>query len=220
MQKLAEICIRRPIFAVMLVLALVVVGAASYFRLGVDRFPAVDLPTVMVRTTLPGGSPEDVEAEISDEIEAVVNTVQGINELRSIASNGISIVIATFDLSRDVETATNDVRDRVQTVLRRLPVGTDPPVVSKMDNDTAPVMTVALASERSIRELTELANQVVKVQLERASGVGEVLVVGGQERAIKVWLDADRLASYGLSIASVRDAVAAQNANIPGGNVT
>jgi len=220
MQKLAEICIRRPIFAVMLILALVVVGAASYFRLGVDRFPAVDLPTVMVRTTLPGGSPEDVEAEISDEIESVVNTVQGITELRSISSNGVSLVIATFDLSRDVDAATDDVRDRVQTVLRRLPLGTEPPIVSKMDNDTAPVLTVALSSERSIRELTELGNQVVKVQLERASGVGEVLVVGGQERAIKIWLDADRLNAYGLSIAAVREAVAAQNSNIPGGNVT
>jgi hydrophobic/amphiphilic exporter-1 (mainly G- bacteria), HAE1 family len=220
MQKLAEICIRRPIFAAMLVLALVVVGAAAYFRLGVDRFPAVDLPTVMVRTTLPGGSPEDVEAEISDEIESVVNTVQGITELRSISSNGVSLVIATFDLSRDVDAATDDVRDRVQTVLRRLPLGTEPPIVSKMDNDSAPVMTVALSSNRSIRELTELANQVVKVQLERANGVGEVLVVGGQERAIKIWLDADRLAAYGLSISTIRNAIAQQNSNIPGGNVT
>ena len=220
MQKLAEICIRRPIFAAMLVLALVVVGAASYFRLGVDRFPAVDLPTVMVRTTLPGGSPEDVEAEISDEVEAVVNTVQGITELRSISTTGVSLVIATFDLSRDVDAATDDVRDRVQAVLRRLPLGTEPPIVTKMDNDSAPVLTVALSSDRSIRELTELANQTVKVQLERASGVGEVLVVGGQERAIKVWLDADRLAAYGLSINAVRQAVAQQNANIPGGNVT
>ncbi|MET0339487.1 MAG: efflux RND transporter permease subunit [Polyangiales bacterium] len=220
MQKLAEVCIRRPIFAVMLVLALVVVGAASYFRLGVDRFPAVDLPTVIVRTTLPGGSPEDVEAEIADEIEAAVNTVQGIDELRSVSGSGTSIVLATFDLSRDVDTAADDVRERVQSVLRRLPEATDPPSVFKMDNDSSPVLTVALSSERSLRELGELGVQIVKPELERANGVGEVRVVGGAERAIKIWLDADRLAAYALPINVVRDTIAQQNVNIPGGNVT
>jgi hydrophobic/amphiphilic exporter-1 (mainly G- bacteria), HAE1 family len=220
MQKLAEVCIKRPIFAVMLVLALVVVGAASYFRLGVDRFPAVDLPTIMVRTLLPGGSPEDVEAEISDEIEAAVNTVQGISELRSIASSGVSLVIATFELSRDIDAASNDVRSRVQGIMNRLPVGTQVPTVTKVDNESSPVLSLALSGERSIRELTEFANQTVKVQLERANGVGEVLVVGGQERAIKVWLDADRLAGYGIPIAQVRAAITAQNSNVPGGNVT
>jgi HAE1 family hydrophobic/amphiphilic exporter-1 len=220
MQTLAEICIRRPIFAAMLILALVVVGAASYYRLGVDRFPSVDLPTVTVRTTLPGGAPEDVETEITEEIEEVVNTVEGISELRSINGNGSSIVIATFDLDRDIESATQDVRDRVQAVLSKLPVGTDPPVITKQDNDSSPVMTVALSADRSVRELTELANRYVKVQLERSSGVGEVRVVGGQERAIKVWLSSERLAAYAIPITAVRDAIARQNTNIPGGNLT
>src|SRR6187549_2713615 len=129
MQKLAEICIRRPVFATMLILALVVVGAAAYANLGVDRFPAVDLPTVTVRTTLPGGAPEDVESEISEEIEEAVNTVEGITELRSISSTGSSVVIATFNLNRDVDSAAQDVRDRVQAALRSLPVGTDPPII-------------------------------------------------------------------------------------------
>src|SRR5512134_3331344 len=121
MQKLAEVCIRRPVFAAMLILALTVVGAASYFRLGVDRFPAVDLPTVSVRTTLPGGAPEDVESEISEEIEEAVNTVEGITELRSISSSGTSVVVATFSLDRDVDSAAQDVRDRVQAVMGKLP---------------------------------------------------------------------------------------------------
>src|SRR6188768_2425276 len=102
MQKLAEICIRRPVFAAMLILALVVVGAAAYFRLGVDRFPSVDLPTVSVRTTLPGASPEEVETEVSERIEQVVNTVEGIDELRSISGTGSSIVFVTFNLNRDI----------------------------------------------------------------------------------------------------------------------
>jgi HAE1 family hydrophobic/amphiphilic exporter-1 len=219
-QKLAEICIRRPVFAGMLILALVVVGAASYFRLGVDRFPAVDLPTVAVRVALPGAAPEDVETEVSEIIEEAVNTVEGITELRSISSSGSSMVIATFDLDRDIDAATEDVRGRVQSVLRRLPPGTDPPIISKMNNDSSPVFTVALSAERSVRELTELADKVVKVQLERARGVGEVALVGGQERAIKIWVDADRLLAYGIPITSVRQAIAQQNTNIPGGNVT
>src|SRR6187401_2781473 len=117
MQKLAEICIKRPVFAVMLVMALVVVGAASYFRLGVDRFPSVDLPTVTVRTTLPGASPEEVETVLSQPIEEAVNTVAGISELRSVSGQGSSVVIATFDLDRDVDTAAQDVRDRVAGVV-------------------------------------------------------------------------------------------------------
>ncbi|HEY6558113.1 MAG TPA: efflux RND transporter permease subunit, partial [Polyangiaceae bacterium] len=220
MQKLAELCIRRPVFAAMLILAMVVVGATAYTSLGVDRFPAVDLPTVMVRTTLPGGAPEDVESEISEEIEEVVNTVEGIRELRSISSAGSSVVVATFDLDRNVDTAAQDVRDRVQAALRNLPAGTDPPIVAKQDNDATPVMSVALSADRSVRELSEIADKVVRVQLERSAGVGEVRVVGGQERAMKVWVDADRLAAYGLPITAVRDAIVQQNANIPAGNVT
>src|SRR3954468_7999899 len=102
MQKLAEICIHRPVFAAMIILALVVVGSASYFRLGVDRFPSVDLPTVAVRTTLPGASPEEMESEVAKPIEDVVNTVDGIDQLRSVSAQGTSFVIATFKLERDI----------------------------------------------------------------------------------------------------------------------
>jgi HAE1 family hydrophobic/amphiphilic exporter-1 len=181
----------------MLVLALVVVGAASYFRLGVDRFPAVDLPVISVRTLASGASPEDIEAQVSDEIEAVINTVEGISELRSVSSNGASTVFATFKLERDIDVAADDVRARVQTVLGRLPPGIDPPVVSKFDNDSYPVLTLTLSANRPLRELSELAENLVKVQLEHASGVGEVSVIGGQTRAIQVSLDADRLRAYG-----------------------
>src|SRR6476661_5664273 len=145
MQKLAEISIRRPIFAAMIIMAMVVVGAASYFRLGVDRLPQVDLPTVAVRTSLPGASPEDVETEVSREIEEEVNTVQGIEELRSISGAGSSFVIATFNLSRNIDLAAQDVRDRVAGVIRRLPDDADPPVVSKFNADSDPVIEFALS---------------------------------------------------------------------------
>jgi hydrophobe/amphiphile efflux-1 (HAE1) family protein len=220
MQKLAEICIRRPVFASMIVLALVVVGTASYFRLGVDRFPSVDLPNVSIRTTLPGASPEEVETVISQPIEEVVNTVQGIEELRSISGQGTSAVIATFNLKRDIDSAAQDIRDRVATVLNRLPPDIDPPIIAKFNNDDAPILTIAVSGDRSLRELTEFADKIVKVQLERSAGVGEVRLVGNLDRAINVWIDADRLAAYQISITAVRDAIRRQNTDIPGGNVT
>ena len=220
MQKLAEVSIKRPIFASMIILALVVVGAASYFRLGVDRFPSVDLPSVFVRTTLPGASPEEVESQISQPIEEAVNTVEGIDQLRSVSGSGASFVIATFNLNRDIDVAAQDVRDRVSAVIRDLPEDTLPPVISKSDNDSTPVITVALSGNRSMKELTEIADKVVKLQLERASGVGEVTIDGGLERAISVWVDADRLAAYQIPITTVQNALQRQNADLPGGNVT
>ena len=220
MQKLAEICVRRPVFASMMILALVVVGATSYFRLGVDRFPSVDLPNVSVRTTLPGASAEEVETVVSQVIEEAVNTVEGIDELRSISGQGTSFVIATFNLNRDIDTAAQDVRDRVATVLNRLPRDVNPPVISKFNNENQPILTIALSGARTLRELTEIADKIVKVQLERSSGVGEVRLVGGLERAINIWVDADRLAAYQIPITAVRDAIQRQNANLPGGNVT
>ncbi|HEX7860903.1 MAG TPA: efflux RND transporter permease subunit [Verrucomicrobiae bacterium] len=220
MQKLAEICIKRPVFASMIILAMVVVGAAAYSNLGVDRFPSVDLPTVRVSTRLPGASPAEMETEVSQVIEEAVNTVQGIRELRSVSGNGNSFVIATFNLDRDVDEAAQDVRDRVAAAVRDLPEEADPPVVTKFDNDQSPVATLALSGERSLRELTEIADKIVKPQLERSPGVGEIEIIGGLERAISVWVDADRLAAYKIPITSVRDALVRQNSNIPGGNVT
>src|SRR3954454_17646666 len=220
MQKLADICIRRPVFAAMIILALVVVGAAAYGRLGVDRFPSVDLPTVSVRTSLPGSSTEETEAEISQKIEEAVNTVEGIEELRSVSSGSTSFVIATFSLNRDIETATQDIRDRIAPVMRTLPLDVQPPVVSKFNNDSSPVMSIALSGNRSLRELTEYADKVVKVQLERSTGVGEVQLVGGLQRAINVWIDPGRLTAYGIPITAVRDALVRQNSEAPGGNVT
>ncbi|MBI2205812.1 MAG: efflux RND transporter permease subunit [Candidatus Rokubacteria bacterium] len=220
MQKLAETCIRRPVFATMIILSLVVVGAAGWFRLGVDRFPTVDLPTVIIRTALPGASTEEVEILVSQRIEEAVNTVQGIEELRSISAAGSSIIVVNFELDRDVDVAAQDVRDRVAAILGRLPPDVKPPIVSKFDNDSQPVVTVALSGPRSIRELTELADKVVKLRLERSLGVGEVLIVGGLQRAMNIWVDAGRLAAYQLPITAVRDALVRQNTDLPGGNVT
>lgn len=220
MQSLAAICIRRPVFALMLIMALVVVGATSYTKLGVDRLPSVDLPTIRISTALPGASPPEVEAQVSRPIEEVVNTVEGINELRSISMQGNSMVLATFELNRDIESAAQDVRDRVATVIRKLPRGVQPPVISKFDVNQSPVMTLALYGNRSIRELTEFADKIVKVQIERASGVGEISIGGGAARSINLVIDSDRLAAYNLPVTAIRDALNRQNVDIPGGNIT
>src|SRR5881296_1114423 len=220
MQRLAEVCIKRPVFATMLVMAFVVVGAASWFRLGVDRFPAVDLPTVNVRVELPGASTEEVETQVAQKLEEQINTIQGINELRSISGSGAVIIIVTFNLNRQIDVAAQDVRDKVAIAVRNLPREILPPVVSKFDNDQAPVVTIALSGERSLRELTEIADKTARPQLERSAGVGEVRIVGGLPRAVNVWVDPDRLAAYQIPITNVRDAVVRQNADLPGGNVT
>ena len=220
MRRLVELFLRRPVFASMVIATLVVVGLASLQRLRVDRFPSVDLPTVMVRTTLPGGSTEEVENLVSRPLEEALNTIEGIDQLRSITSGGSSLVMVTFDLARDLEAAAQDVRDRVAAVAKELPPEADPPVITKSDNDTSPVLTLALSSHRPLRELSEFADKTVKPALERSIGVGQVTVVGAAERSINVWIDAARLAAYGLPITAVRDALARQNAELPGGNVT
>jgi len=220
MQKLADICIRRPVFASMLILALMVLGGASWMNLAVDRFPVVDLPNVRVRTLLPGASPEEMEVQITERIEEAVNAVAGLMELRSVTGAGVSQVLPTFELGRDIDSVTQDVRDRVATVLGDLPAGTEPPLIAKIDNDAAPVLTLAVSGERTLRELTEIADRTVRRALERAGGVGEVSVIGGLERAINIWIDAERLAAYRLPIGEVRTALARQNADLPGGNIT
>lgn len=204
----------------MLILALVVVGSASYLNLNVDRFPDLDLPTVRVFARLPGASPAEMEAQMAHPLEETINTVQGIKELRSINMTGISLVIVTFELDQPIDVATQDVRDRVSASLSRLPREADPPVVSKSDSDISPVLTLAISGNRSPRELTEIADKIVKVQLERSPGVGEIEIQGGLMRAINIWIDPDRLAAYQIPITAVRDAITRQNSETPGGNVT
>ena len=207
MQKLAEICIRRPVFAAMIILALVVVGAASYFRLGVDRFPSVDLPTVSVRTTLPGASTEEIETEVSQKIEEAVNTVEGIEELRSVSSARQLVRHRHVRPQPRHRAAAQDVRDRVAGG-RPQPAATTSSRRSSPSSTTtaSPVMSIALSGNRSLRELTELADKVVKVQLERSTGVGEVQIVGGLERAINIWVDRRPAGRLQIPITAVRDA--------------
>jgi hydrophobic/amphiphilic exporter-1 (mainly G- bacteria), HAE1 family len=218
-QWLAEICIRRPVLAVMLVLAMVVAGIASYMQLGIDRFPRLDLPTVYVSTTYRGAAAEEMESEISQLLEDAVATVAGIDELRSISREGQSIIILQFNVNRDIDAAIQDVRDAVNSVGNRLPIGTDPPVIRKQDTDSSPIMTIAVSGPRQPRELYILADLYVKNIIESAPGVGQVYISGAAERAVQVNIEARRLAAYHLSIVQIRDALERQNVDVPGGRV-
>jgi HAE1 family hydrophobic/amphiphilic exporter-1 len=216
---LAEICVRRPVFALMIVMAFVVAGAASFPQLGVDRFPNMDLPSVYVRTIYPGAASQEVESEVSQVIEDAVATVAGIDELRSISSDGTSFVMVTFNLNRNLDAAAQDVRDAVGSVLNRLPPGLDPPVVQKQDTDSSPIITLAVSGPRTSTELYLLADRFVKNVIESAPGVGQVTIAGAADRAVQVNIDARRLAAQHLSILQVRDALAWQNAEVPGGRM-
>src|SRR5438445_3854702 len=204
----------------MIVLFLVVVGVVSYFHLDVDKHPDVELPLIQVRTFLPGASPGELEVSITQILEEAVNTVEDLAELRSTSGQGTSGGLPTFNLQPNIWTAIQDVRDRVGTVIRLLPPDADPPTITKSNSDQNPSISIALISDRPVRELTELADKVVRQQLERSPGVGEVRINGGLERAINIWVDPDRLAAYQLPINAVRDAIVRQNVDVPGGNVT
>jgi HAE1 family hydrophobic/amphiphilic exporter-1 len=214
-----EICIRRPIFTLMLISAPVVMGLAAYPKLGVDLFPNVDLPVVVVTTTLKGASVEEMETSVTKVIEEVVNTISGIDELRSTTKEGSSQVVIQFHLYKDGDIAAQEVRDKVSTVLSRLPVGTDPPLIDKFDLDAAPVMTIAVSGRRNIREVTEIARKQIKEELETVRGVGAVTLVGGRQRAVNIYLNAGKLIAYQLSAEDVRQALLRQNLELPGGRV-
>jgi HAE1 family hydrophobic/amphiphilic exporter-1 len=219
MQWLASLSVRRPVFATVLILSITVIGIFSFSRLGVDRFPKIDLPTIVVTTVQPGAAPEQIETEISDKVEEAVNTISGIDELRSISSEGVSQVMITFLLDKDQDTAAQEVRDKVNGVLPLLPRTIEQPRVDKFDPDAAPVLSVAVSADKPVREITEYADKVLRRQIESVSGVGQVLVIGGRARQVNVWLDADRLRAYNLTVTDVSRALQQQNVEIPGGRL-
>ncbi|MFO0906516.1 MAG: efflux RND transporter permease subunit [Pirellulales bacterium] len=217
--NLWEICIRRPIFTLMLISAPVVMGMASYARIGVDLFPNVDLPMVVITTTLKGASVEEMETSVTKVIEEAVNTIAGVEQLRSATKEGYSQIVIDFQLYKDGDVAAQEVRDKVSTIMSRLPLGTDPPLIDKFDLDAAPVMTIAVSGRRNFREVTEIARKSIKEELETVAGVGAVILVGGRQRAINVYLDTDRLLAFNLSAEEVRQALVRQNLELPGGRV-
>ena len=219
MQWLAQICVKRPVFAMVLVLSLVVVGIFGYTSLGVDRFPKVDFNVVTITVKQEGASPEEIETDIVDKIEEAVNTVSGIDQLSSTSYEGVGVVIVTFTLEKDINIALQEVRDKVNTKLPDLPIDIKSPVVDKVDPDSSPILEIALSSPGTVRDTTEYADKVLRRRLESLPGVGEVKIIGGRKRQINIITDIDRMRALSITAADIQKAVQGQNIQVPGGLV-
>ncbi len=219
MQWLAEICVHRPVFATVIVMFLTVVGGFSFFTLGVDRFPKIDLPTVSVRTTNAGAAPEEIESEITDVIEGALNTVPGVEEMRSSSSRGSSNVTLTFNLEKDPDVAFQEIQQKLSTVVNRLPETADPPVAQKADPDSQPILMYTISAPRPVMELTELVENLIQERIESADGVGEVFMWGSRTKQVKIYIDPNRLRAFNLSVTDVTNSIRSQNQELPGGNL-
>ena len=217
---LSDISIKRPVFATMMMVALVVLGVVSYNRLAIDEYPDITYPVVIAQTTYPGASPDVMMRDVSKPIEEALNTVQGIKEITSTSLEGVSIVRLEFNLGVDVAVAQQDVQAKVARIRRTLPEDIDDPIILHFDPNDSPIMSVALQSkERSIRELTDLANEVVQTRIEAIPGVGGVNIVGGNKRQIRIQVDPNAMQAYGLSPAQIATALAKENQEVPAGRV-
>src|SRR5262245_48310911 len=219
MHKLAELCVRRPVFATMLVLTLTVVGGYSFIGLGVDLMPNVDVPTVAVTVVNPSASPEQIETEITKNIEGAVNTIAGIDELRSSSVEGQSRVILRFVLEKNGDIAAQEVRDKVNLVIPDLPETALAPVITKFDPGAIPVLQIAVSGNLPLRDVTQIADEQIKQRLESINGVGQVQIVGGARREIQVRLDPERMRAYGVTVVEVAGALRQQNLELPGGRI-
>jgi HAE1 family hydrophobic/amphiphilic exporter-1 len=218
MQWLANICVRRPVFASVLMLVILVLGVVGYSRLGVDQFPSFDIPIVVITTTMEGASPEEMELDVTDKIEGAVNTISGVDELISNSSEGVSQVIVNFTLEKNLEAAINEVRDKINLASKDLPRGVEPPVITKVDPGAAPVLLVGLRGKgQPVRELTELSDKKVRRQLETIDGVGKVTVIGGRDRQINILMNPLILRAQNITTVDVLRALQSQNLATPGG---
>jgi HAE1 family hydrophobic/amphiphilic exporter-1 len=209
--------ITRPVFTGMLTLAVLVFGLVAYPRIGVDQFPEVEFPFVTVTTVLPGSDPEAIERTVTKPLEEAFNTLPALDTLRSVNLENVSQIIIRFDLERNADIAAQDVRDRVQATLSKLPKEIQTPVVQKLDIGAAPVATLAFSANLPIERLTKVADDLVKPALQQIQGVGDVELVGGRKREITVIPDPRLLKGYGLSPNDVVNALRAQSVDVPGG---
>ncbi|HUD49902.1 efflux RND transporter permease subunit [Parvibaculum sp.] len=216
---LSDVSIRRPVFAVMIIMGLVVLGWISLGRLGVDLFPKIEFPTVIVTTQLDGASPEAIESDVTDPIEEQVNTTSGIDELTSTSFEGMSRVVLQYKLNENVDAKAQDVREKVAAARPNLPDDTKQSIVQKVDPDAQPIMSIMIAGDLPIRDLTHFADKVAKEELQRIAGVGSITLVGGRDREVRIWLDAAKMRAYGVTADDVTNAIKREHAEIPGGRL-
>jgi multidrug efflux pump len=218
--KLSEISIKRPVLALVLSLVIILFGLVSYFRLPVREYPNIDPPVVSITTLYRGASPNVIETEITDVLEEQLSTVEGVKTLTSSSQEQGSVITIEFELGRNVDEAANDVRDRVSRIRGTLPREADDPVVEKVDVNAQAVVWLALSSPRhSNLELTDVADRVLKDRIQRLPGVGSVILGGERRYAMRVWLDAQRMAAHNLTTVDVENAIRRENTEIPAGRI-
>ncbi len=216
---LSDTAIRRPVFATMVAAAIVVFGVVSFRAIGIDLFPRVEFPVITILSVLPGADPETVETTVTDPIEEAVATIAGIKHLRSTSTEGVSQVIVEFQLEKSVDVAFQEVQAKLGTVRSELPDDLEDPVVEKFDIDSSPILAVVVSADLPVRDLTRMADKVVKERLQRVRNVGQVKLVGGRDRQIWLWLDRERLEGYGLAVQDVELAQRGEHVELPGGRV-
>ncbi|WP_333652247.1 efflux RND transporter permease subunit [Dissulfurispira sp.] len=216
---LADTSIKRPVFATMVIAAFVIFGVVSYPGIGVDLFPKVDFPIVNITTTLKGASPEIIDIDVTDKIEEAVNTINGVKTINSSSTEGVSTVSVEFVLERDIDLAVQDVREKISTIRSKLPRDIDEPVIEKVDPDATPVLWLALTGEKSPRELSTYADEVLKEQLQKISGVGAIRLAGLRLRQVRIWLDSDRLRAYQITAHDVIRALQRESIELPSGRI-
>ncbi len=216
---LPEISVKRPIFATMIFVAIVVFGLIGYSRLGVDEYPHVDFPYVSVTTTLTGASPEVIEADVTEPLEEEINTIPGIKNLRSSSSDGVSQIVIEFEMERDIDIAAQDVRDKVAVARYKLPNDIDPPIVDKEDPQAQPIMWLAVSGDKSLREISDYAHYDLKPKFEILEGVGSILEGGKRQRAVRIWLDTKKMEAFQITALDVTRALKREHKELPGGRI-
>jgi multidrug efflux pump len=220
MANISELSINRPVLATVMILVILLFGMIGYRSLGIREFPSVDQPIISVNTTYPGANAEVIMNQITEPLEQNINGIPGIRSLSSVSSQGNSRITVEFELSVDLETAANDVRDKVSRAQRLLPRDCDPPTVSKADADANPIMQIGIRSnQRSLMELSEIAELTVKEQLQTIPNVSSVDIWGQKRYSMRLWLDPMKMAGYGVTTLDVRNAVEAENIELPSGSI-
>ncbi|NBB92698.1 MAG: MMPL family transporter [Gammaproteobacteria bacterium] len=214
---LPELSIRRHVLAWMISAVMVLFGLIGFRSIGVDRFPEIEFPLVSITTVLPGASPEIVDASITNIVEGSVNSVPGVDYIQSNSSPGVSSVVVTFNLDKDIDVAFNEVQAKVNQVVRELPEDADPPVVAKIEAGASPVMWLSLQGDRTLQQLNQYADNVIRKRLETIDGVGEVRIGGRRARTIRVEVDLERMAALGVTARDIRSAFATEHVQFPGG---
>lgn len=216
---LSGFAIRRPVFTTIVLAAIVVFGVLSFQRLGIDLFPRVEFATISVLSVLPGADPETVESTVTDVIEEAVSTISQIEHLRSTSADSTSLIVIEFELSKDIDVAYQEVQARIAGVRPDLPTDLEPPVVEKFDVDAQPILSVIVSADLHVRELTRIAEDVVKERLQRIPDVGQVRMVGNRERQLWIWLDHNLLMGHHLTVQDVENAIRREHIEIPGGRI-